>query len=150
MHSAHRLTVWRKADLLVQRICATIPGDPVAAHADLVVRLRATAADIPLLIDAGARDAEASGFADHIGRAIALTYEVQYLLSLHEALGRLASTECARLLARTDQVQRMLSGLLRTIEQRARPAAKAHSARDANGRATMRRRPAASPSARVG
>ncbi len=142
MHSSHRLTVWRKADLLVQRICATIAGDPAAPHADIAVRLRTAATDIPLQIDAGARAVAASEFAHHIARAIALSHEVQYLLTLHEALGRLASAECARLQARSDQVQRMLAGLLRTVEQRPHPVVKSRSPREGHDRPTARRSPA--------
>jgi four helix bundle protein len=144
MTAPHRLTVWQKADLLAQRICVAIACDAAAPHADLVARLRGAAMDIPLQIDAGARATAASEFADHIDRAIMLTHDVQYFLSLNQALGRLASTECARLQARTDQVQRMLAGLRRTVEQRThRPAAKV---RDAADRPTIRRRPRASPS----
>ncbi|MEP7343852.1 MAG: four helix bundle protein [Gemmatimonadaceae bacterium] len=146
MTSLHRLTVWRKADLLAQRICATITSDPAAPHADLVMRLRAAATDVPLLIDAGSRAAEASGFAGQIDRAIDLTHKVRYLLSLSESLGRLASSECARLHARTDQVQRMLTGLLRTVEQRPRASAKIRPSRETNGHATTRRRSPSSPS----
>ena len=142
MDSPHRLTVWRKADLLAQRICVTIPCDATAPHADLAVRLRATATDIPLEVDAAARAALASDFADHTARAITLTHDLRYLLVLNHALGRLASTECARLQARTDQVQRMLAGLLRAVEpRRKRPAANGRVPPETDDRATTRRRP---------
>ena len=149
MNSPHRLTVWTKADLLVQRLCNTIPSDQGAPHADLADRLRKAVTEIPLAIDAGSRAHVPTEFADHLEYAMARTHEVQYLLSLHEALGRLATSECARLTARTDQVQRMLGGLLRTIEQGVPPrSGSGRSASPANVR-PRRRRPRSSPSALV-
>ena len=151
MNAPHRLTVWRKADLLAQRICVALPCDATAPHADLAVRLRAIATDIPLQIDAGARAAAAPDFAQHIGCAITLTHDVQYILGLSQVLGRLATAECARLQARTDQVQRMLAGLLRAVDdRRRRPAAKGRVPKDRDDRATTRRRPLAAASVRAG
>ena len=140
MNPPHRLTVWRKADLLVQRICVVLASDHTVPHADLSIRARRAATEIPLAIDAGSRADTAACFAAHVERAIALTYEVQYLLTLHEANGRLGTSECARLVARSDQVQRMLAGLLRTIEQGNRPASGATTRRDPGSPLTPRRR----------
>lgn len=139
MNTPHRLTVWRKADLLVQRLCVTLPSEPGAPHADLVDRVRRMAVDLVLAIGSGSRSVTATEFADHIARAITLAHEVEYLLTVLQVAGRVADAECARLLARTDQVQRMLAGLLRTLEQGVRPPVSGRQHADSEN-ATLRRR----------
>jgi four helix bundle protein len=116
MKTTHRLAVWRKADELARRLCATLASQTTAPHADLVARLRALAVDLPLTIDAGARHPVQYQFARQVDSAIALTHEIKYCLILLQALGRITATDGARFDARADQLQRMLAGLRRTLD----------------------------------
>ncbi|MBV6521626.1 MAG: hypothetical protein MNPFHGCM_01770 [Gemmatimonadaceae bacterium] len=150
MTTAHRLSVWRKADLLAKRLCSALPCDERYGHSDLVQRLREVAIAIPLAIDSGSRAEHAESFAEEIGRAIRSTHELVYRLAVLEAVGSLASTEAARLLARSDQVERMLVGLLRTVESRLGRGRLRSDTRDRPGTLRTRRLPAPLPSARDG
>lgn len=118
MHPFRRLAVWRKAHELAlasYRITELVPHGKFPGLAD---QLRRAACSIPTNIAEGSGRDSPEQFARFLEIAIASAREVDYLLMLATELGAIATSDHAKLEARTDEVCRMLVALRTTVRTR--------------------------------
>ena len=121
MHDFRRLDVWRKAHELTVATYRSMPAGSERRFPGLAAQLRRTSASIPARVVEGCGHASRREFARHLQLALASAHELHYHLLLSSELGMLPPVSLARLEARTEQVKKMLTGLLRRV--RAGPAA---------------------------
>lgn len=115
MQDFQRLTVWQKAHALAVQAHLSLPAGLDRRHPGMSSQLRRSAAAIPANIAEGCGHASPRELARFLQIAMASAHELQYHLILGRDLGVLPSAAFAKLEARTEQVKRMLTGLLKRV-----------------------------------
>lgn len=123
MYDFRRLDVWRKAHELTLATYRSVPAGSERRYPGLAGQLRRASSSIPANIVEGCGHSSRREFARFLQLAMASAHELHYHLMLASELGLLPSASFARLEARTEQVKKMLTGLLRRV--RSGPAAPA-------------------------
>jgi four helix bundle protein len=118
MHPFRRLSVWTKAHELTLRVYQVTDGSVHRRHPGLASQLRRAAASIPATLAEGAGQSSPAQFNRCIEIAQASAREADYHLLLAKDLGVLSSKEYAVLEARIDEVEAMLYGLRRRVQER--------------------------------
>jgi four helix bundle protein len=120
MYPFRRLSVWTKAHELTLRVYKATDGVAHRRFPGLTSQLRRAVASIPANIAEGAGHSTAQQFNRFIEIAQASAREADYHLLLGRDLGVFSSKEYAILEARLDEVEAMLYGLRRRIQERMR------------------------------
>jgi four helix bundle protein len=110
-----KLDVWRKAHELAVLLYRSAPEGPEPRFSGLSAQLRRAGGAIPAIIAEGCGHASRREFERYLQHALASAHELHYHLLLAYELELLSAASFARLDARTEQVKRMLSGLLRRV-----------------------------------
>ena len=124
MQDFRNLDVWRKAHELVLHTYEATRRPSEHRFPGLAAQLRRAAASVPANTVEGCGHASPREFARFLQLALASAHEVHYHLLLAHDLEFLPSAQFARLEARTEQVKKMLTGLLRHVRARATPPAR--------------------------
>lgn len=120
MFPFRRLSVWTKAHELTLRVYKATDGAVLRRFPGLTSQLRRAVASIPANIAEGAGHSTAPQFNRCIELAQASAREADYHLLLAKDLGAISTKEYAVLEARIDEVEAMLYGLRRRIQERMR------------------------------
>ncbi len=115
MYDFRRLDVWRKAHELTVATYRSVPAGAERRFPGLAGQLRRASSSVPANIVEGCGHASRREFARYLQLALASAHELHYHLMLASELGLLPSASFARLEARTEQVKKMLTGLLRRV-----------------------------------
>jgi four helix bundle protein len=115
MYDFRKLDVWRKAHDLTLATYKSLPVGIERRFPSLCGQLRRAAASVPANIVEGCGHSSRKEFARFLQLAMASAHEVHYHLILGRDLGMLPSANFARLEARTEEVKKMLTGLLKRV-----------------------------------
>jgi four helix bundle protein len=118
MYPFRKLLVWSKAHELTLRVYQATEGGVTRRYPGLTSQLRRAVASIPSNIAEGAGYSTEPQFNKFIQIAQASAREADYHLLLAKDLGALSSREYATLEARLSEVQAMLFGLRRRVQER--------------------------------
>lgn len=121
MQDFRKLDVWRKAHELVLQTYQATNRASERRFPGLAMQLRRAVASVPANIVEGCGHESPRELARFLQMALASAHEVHYHLRLARDLEFIPSAQFARLEARTEQVKRMLTGLLRHVRARAQP-----------------------------
>jgi four helix bundle protein len=114
-----KLSVWGKSHRLVLMLYQITGGVSEKKFPGLTSQIRRSAASIPANIAEGCGHGGRRELSRFLGIALASSFELSYHLQLAADLGMISRSDFARLDARTDQVQRMLSSLVSKVKQAA-------------------------------
>jgi four helix bundle protein len=120
MYPFRRLLVWTKAHELTLRAYQATDGGTSRRYPALTAQLRRAMASIPASIAEGAGHSTASQFNRFIEIAQASGREADYHLLLAKELGAITTRDYATLEARLTEVQAMLFGLRKRVQERTR------------------------------
>jgi four helix bundle protein len=113
------LKVWQDAMTLVEEIYKATSRFPATERFGLTAQIREASISIPSNIGEGARRRRYRRvYLHHLDTALGSQGEVEVQLELASRLGFVAASDYARLLARVEEVGRMLQGLIASIESR--------------------------------
>ena len=127
MQDFRRLTVWQRAHELVLMVYQATARVQERRFPGLVSQLRRAASSIPANIAEGCGHGTQRDLARFLQIAIASAHELLYHLQLGHDLGMLPGASYARLDARCEQLNQMLTALLRRVRgQPRRGSAKVH------------------------
>lgn len=118
MQDFKKLDVWRKAHLLtlmIYRVTSRFPGDEKYG---LVSQMRRCALSIPCNIAEGAGRSSGADFSRFLDIAMGSAMELDYQLLLSRDLQLIEADSFSELDGFVDEVQKMLTGLKRTIRKR--------------------------------
>jgi four helix bundle protein len=122
MYPFRRLAVWEKAHELTVRIYRATDGPTAGRFPGLAAQLRRATAAIPANIAEGTGHASDAQFNRFLEIALASAHEADYHLLLARDLGQLSARDYAQLEARLGEVQGMLIGLRKRVNERVRAA----------------------------
>lgn len=112
------LEVWQLAMDLAEKCYLATKGFPREAMFGLVSQIRRAAAAIPANIAEGQGRAHTKEFLNHLSIARGSLMELETHLSLSQRVGLLQVLQVTPLLAQTDRISRMLSGLRSALLRR--------------------------------
>lgn len=115
MQNFRQLIVWKKSHELVLKLYRATSGPSDRRYRGLAAQIRRAATSIPANIAEGCGQEGSRELARYLRISFASAFELHYHLQLASDLGLLSPSEFARLDARTEQVKRMLTGLLTRI-----------------------------------
>ncbi|CAN5568899.1 four helix bundle protein [soil metagenome] len=124
MQNYERLDVWVKAHHLAIEIYRVAAGFPRADGLALTSQVRRAALSIPANIAEGAGSAMANDFRRFLQIAMASASETRYHLLVARDLQLISEATYHDLSERLSEVRRMLTGLIRKVAPRTRPAPK--------------------------
>ena len=113
-----QLEVWQFALELAEQCYRATREFPKAELFGLVSQIRRAAASIPANIAEGQGREHTKEFLNHLSIARGSLMELETHLLLSQRVGLLGQAELDRLLALTDRISRMLSGLRKALEKR--------------------------------
>src|SRR6516162_4285187 len=116
-----QLEVWQGAMELAEKCYLATRDFPKEELFGLVSQIRRAASSIPANIAEGQGREHTREFLNHLSIARGSLMELETHLILSQRVGLLAEAELERLLAITDRVSRMLSGLRKSLEKRLSP-----------------------------
>lgn len=137
MYPFRRLLVWGKAHELTLRVYQVTEGAVTRRYPGLTSQLRRAVSSIPANIAEGAGHSTEPQFNRFILIAQASAREADYHLLLAKDLGAITSREYATIEARLSEIQAMLFGLRKRVQERMRQKG-ARSGRVAGGREANR------------
>lgn len=137
MYPFRRLLVWGKAHELTLRVYQVTEGAVTRRYPGLTSQLRRAVSSIPANIAEGAGHSTEPQFNRFIQVAQASAREADYHLLLAKDLGAITSREYATIEARLSEIQAMLFGLRKRVQERMRQNG-ARSGRVAGGREANR------------
>ena len=121
MGDYEKLNVWKKSHALtcdVYRITATLAAPQ---HRSLADQMRRAALSIAANIVEGCGRNHPGHFRNSLTISLGEANELHYLLLVARDVEALEADIAVRLRSRTEEVRRMLSGLLQSVRQRGRP-----------------------------
>ena len=110
------LIVWQKAIVLVTNVYRCTKPFPKDELYGLTSQLRRAAVSVPCNIAEGQGRLSTGEFKQFLGHARGSLHEMQTQLVIAENLGYLGKTEKDRLLADSTEVDRMLNGLISSLQ----------------------------------
>jgi four helix bundle protein len=113
-----QLEVWQFAMDLAAKCYLTTKGFPKEELFGLTSQIRRSAASIPANIAEGQGREHTKEFLNHLSMARGSLMKLETHLMLSQRVGMLQQAELESLLALTDRVSRMLSGLRKALEKR--------------------------------
>ncbi|HEY4658255.1 MAG TPA: four helix bundle protein [Gemmatimonadaceae bacterium] len=119
MQDFRKLTVWRKSHELVLLLYRATARASEMRYPGLVSQLRRSASSIPANIAEGRGRSGPREFARFLQISLASAHELHYHILLASDLGLLSLGVYARLDARTEEIKRMLTVLLRRVSEAA-------------------------------
>lgn len=122
MQDFRKLTVWRKSHELVLLLYRATARASESRYPGLVSQLRRSAASIPANIAEGCGRSGPRDFARFLQISLASAHELHYHVLLASDLGLISLSVYARLDARTEEIKRMLTVLLRRVSEAAQRA----------------------------
>jgi four helix bundle protein len=120
MYPFRRLSVWEKAHELTLRVYRATDGPAGKRFPGLASQLRRAIAAVPANIAEGAGHASDAQFNRFLEIALASAHEADYHLLLARDLEQVSAREYAQLEARLGEVQAMLIGLRKRVNERTR------------------------------
>ena len=114
------LRVWRESVELAVQVYDVCNRLPTAERYGLASQIKRSAVSIPANIAEGCARHHTGEFTHHVSIAKGSLAELETLLILARELNFLPPSDTGPLLARTDQLSRMLTGLRQKLMQRAR------------------------------
>jgi four helix bundle protein len=113
--SFRNLKVWQLAMLLVEDVYRVTTTFPVQERFGLTSQLRRAAVSVPSNIGEGKRRKREKVFAHHLDIALGSQGELEVQLELAKRVGFLRERDYSRLQSQTEEVGRMLNGLISSI-----------------------------------
>jgi four helix bundle protein len=110
------LQVWRNAMGLVVEIYTVTRTFPPDERFGLTSQLRRAAVSVPSNIGEGKRRRRQKALAHHLDIALGSQGEMEVQLEIADRVGLLSLSDYERLRAETEEIGRMLNGLLNTIQ----------------------------------
>jgi four helix bundle protein len=110
------LKVWRDAMTLVEEVYRATLRFPEDERFGLTAQIRRASVSIPSNIGEGKRRKRVRAFLHHLDVALGSQGEVEVQLELAKRLGFMAPGDFTRLIARTEEVGRMLNGLIASLQ----------------------------------
>lgn len=111
------LEVWQYSMALVLETYKCTAAYPAAERYGLVSQTRRAAVSIPSNVAEGQGRSQPGEFLNQLSVARGSLQELETLLILAQRLGYLDSSRLGELLARSDRISRMLTGLRKTVER---------------------------------
>ena len=111
------LVVWQKAMDLVERVYGLTEKFPTEEKFGLTSQLRRSAVSIPANIAEGHSRKYTNAYLNHLSIAGGSLMELETLLQLTARLGLIENEAQNLLLAQTDEIGKMLSGLRNSLRQ---------------------------------
>jgi four helix bundle protein len=116
------LLVWQRSMGLVRSVYRCTDSFPKSEMSGLRSQLRRAAVSVPSNIAEGHGRLSDALFRTFLAQARGSLYEVQTQLMVSEDLGYIQHDLCAPLLSESDEIARMLNGLLKSLERKPSPA----------------------------
>jgi four helix bundle protein len=114
--SSRNLKVWQLAMVLVEDVYRVTTAFPVQERFGLTSQLRRAAVSVPSNVGEGKRRKRQKAFAHHLDIALGSQGELEVQLEIAKRVGFLRDKHYARLQSQTEEVGRMLNGLLSSIQ----------------------------------
>jgi len=114
--SFRNLKVWQLAMVLVEDVYRVTTTFPVQERFGLTSQLRRAAVSVPSNIGEGKRCKRQKAFANHLDIALGSQGELEVQLEIAKRVGFLKEADYERLQQQTEEVGRMLNGLLSSIQ----------------------------------
>jgi four helix bundle protein len=114
--SFRSLKVWQTAMTLVEDVYRVTTRFPVQERFGLTSQLRRAAVSVPSNIGEGKRRKRQKAFAHHLDIALGSQGELEVQLEIARRVGFLKEKDYTRLQSQTEEVGRMLNGLLSSIQ----------------------------------
>jgi four helix bundle protein len=114
--SFRNLKVWQLAMELVEDVYRVTTTFPVQERFGLTSQLRRAAVSVPSNIGEGKRRKREKVFAHHLDIALGSQGELEVQLEIAQRVGFLRDAEYERLQRQTEEVGRMLNGLISSIQ----------------------------------
>jgi four helix bundle protein len=118
VQSYKQLEVWRFAMDLAQQCYLATKKFPKEELFGLTSQIRRAAASIPANIAEGQGRAHTKEFLNHLSIARGSLMELETHLMLSQRVGLLEAPELEKLLAMSDRISRMLTGLRKALRQK--------------------------------
>jgi four helix bundle protein len=115
--SFRSLKVWQASMTLVEEIYKATKPFPADERFGLTSQLRRAAVSVTSNIGEGKRRKRQKAFAHHLDIALGSQGELEVQLEIAKRVGFLAEKDYVRLQAQTEEVGRMLNGLLSSIQE---------------------------------
>jgi four helix bundle protein len=112
------LLVWQKAMDLVEQIYRATRSFPTDERFGLASQTQRAAVSIPSNIAEGHGRKSTGAYLNHLSVATGSLMEVETQVQIAQRLGFLTAAECCSILATTDEISRMLSGLRASLNPR--------------------------------
>lgn len=117
------LIVWEKSIDLVTEVYRCTKQFPRQETYGLVSQLRRASVSVPSNIAEGHARSSTGEFRQFLGHALGSLVEIETQLEIAQRLSYISSVDAAEILRRTDEIGRMLSGLLRSLPSKGSPSA---------------------------
>ncbi|HKH73268.1 MAG TPA: four helix bundle protein [Vicinamibacterales bacterium] len=114
--SFRNLKVWQLAMVLVEDVYRVTTAFRVQERFGLTSQLRRAAVSVPSNVGEGKRRKRQKAFAHHLDIALGSQGELEVQLEIAKLVGFLRDKHYARLQSQTEEVGRMLNGLLSSIQ----------------------------------
>jgi four helix bundle protein len=114
--SFRNLKVWQAAMTLVEDVYRVTTTFPMQERFGLTSQLRRAAVSVPSNIGEGKRRKREKAFANHLDIALGSQGELEVQLEIAKRVGFLKEAEYERLQQQTEEVGRMLNGLISSIQ----------------------------------
>lgn len=114
--SFRNLKVWQAAMTLVEDVYRVTATFPMQERFGLTSQLRRAAVSVPSNIGEGKRRKREKAFANHLDIALGSQGELEVQLEIAKRVGFLKEAEYERLQQHTEEVGRMLNGLISSIQ----------------------------------
>lgn len=115
-HPFRDLTVWQRAMDLVEEVYRATAAFPRDERFGLTAQIRRAAVSIPSNIGEGKRRKRQKALLNHLDIALGSQGEVDVQLEIARRVGFLRQAEHRRLAGLTDEVGRMLNGLISSLQ----------------------------------
>jgi four helix bundle protein len=115
--SFRNLKVWHASMTLVEDIYRVTTAFPAHERFGLTSQLRRAAVSVPSNIGEGKRRKRQKAYAYHLDIALGSQGELEVQLEIAKRVGFLAEKDYVRLRAQTEEVGRMLNGLITFVQQ---------------------------------
>jgi len=113
------LIAWQKAMVLAKEIHIRTRSFPKEEIYGMTSQIRRASASVPNNIAEGQGKISTGEFRQHLGHARGSLYEVQTQLYLSREIGLLSKEEADRLLGMSDEVGRLINGLITSLRSKA-------------------------------
>ena len=114
--SFRNMKVWQLAMVLVEDVYRVTTTFPVQERFGLTSQLRRAAVSVPSNIGEGKRRKREKVFAHHLDIALGSQGELEVQLDIAKRVGLLKEADFVRLQQQTEEVGRMLNGLISSIQ----------------------------------